>query len=183
MKTCRGCGQSKPSNAFYPSQWIPGSTRRRGDGLRAFCKLCEQNKRRVHFRSLSKERQAEIRATRNRSNRKWDKKRPFYIKASKANLHAQRVGATGVVTEQEVADVWRAWKGLCWCCGQDAAKVDHFRPINQTGGGTNTKDNIRPICRECNQKRSHKWHGEAIAMKEAKMLKRLKALLNEAEGT
>lgn len=104
-------------------------------------------------------------------------KRPFYQKAAKANLHAKRVGASGTITEQEVSDVWQAWKGLCWCCGCEASEVDHFRPINKTGGGTNTADNIRPICRECNQKRSHKWHGEAIANKEAKMLKALKELL------
>jgi len=66
---------------------------------------------------------------------------------------------------------------LCWCCGRDAAEVDHFRPINKHGGGTNTADNIRPICRECNQKRSHKWHGEAVAKKESKLLKALKELL------
>ena len=76
--------------------------------------------------------------------------------------------------------VWQRWQGKCWVCGYPATEVDHFIPVNRLAGGTNTADNIRPICRECNQKRSHKWHNVGIAEKEAALLRQLKALLNEA---
>ena len=52
------------------------------------------------------------------------------------------------------------------------------RPINNVACGTNTPDNIRPICAECNQKRDHGWYGEQIAMREAAMLKQIKELIH-----
>jgi len=45
-------------------------------------------------------------------------------------------------------------------------------------GGTNTPDNIRPICRECNHKRSQQWRGNAMAEQEANLLKQIKILLH-----
>ena len=80
--------------------------------------------------------------------------------------------------EQDVADCWEKWNGMCWVCGMDADQMDHFRPINSGAGGTNTPDNIRPICKECNQKRDHGWHGEQIAVREAAMLKQIKELIH-----
>jgi len=46
--------------------------------------------------------------------------------------------------------------------------------------GHDPADNLRPICRECNQKRSHFWHGDELAEKEAAMLKQIKNLLHGA---
>jgi 5-methylcytosine-specific restriction endonuclease McrA len=62
-------------------------------------------------------------------------------------------------------------------CGYDATQLDHYRPINKDAGGTNTADNVRPACKDCNHKRSHRWHGEELATREAEMLKQLKELL------
>ena len=90
---------------------------------------------------------------------------------------ARRVGAKGKVSGKDVLAVWKMYGNRCWCCGQAATEIDHYRPINKKAGGTNTKDNLRPICRECNQKRSHFWHGDDVAVKEAGLLKRLKELL------
>ena len=70
------------------------------------------------------------------------------------------------------------WDGKCWTCGCIATQLDHVRPINRKAGGTNTADNIRPICQECNQKRSHGWHGDAIAEQEASLLKQIKEVIH-----
>ena len=177
MKTCTKCNEEKPLSAFLKSKKNPKTGKRYGDGRRPVCKACAQEKWMKWRDMMSEQDRRAFMDERAAKQKAWDMKRPFYQKAAKANLHAKRVGASGTVTEQEVSDSWQAWKGLCWCCGREASEVDHFRPINKTGGGTNTADNIRPICRDCNQKRSHKWHGEAIANKEAKMLKALKELL------
>lgn len=177
MKTCTKCNEEKPLSAFLKSKKNPKTGKRYGDGRRPVCKACAQADW-MKWRSLMSEQERRaFMDDRAAKQKAWDKKRPHYQKAAKANLHARRVKASGVVSEQEVAAVWYEWNGLCWCCGCEATEVDHFRPINRAGGGTNTADNIRPICRECNQKRSHKWHGETIANKEAKMLKALKELL------
>ena len=103
--------------------------------------------------------------------------RPHAKRAKWANLHAKRVGAVGILHANDVSECWESNGGKCWVCGFPAMELDHFRPINKAGGGANTADNIRPICRECNQKRSHQWHGEEIATKEAKLLRQLKRLL------
>ncbi|HUS59432.1 MAG TPA: HNH endonuclease signature motif containing protein, partial [Planctomycetota bacterium] len=94
-----------------------------------------------------------------------------------ANTRAKQLELEGCIAQEDVLAVWKKWDGRCWVCGDVAEELDHFRPINPEAGGTNTADNIRPICRDCNHKRSHRWHGKAKAMKEATLLKQLKDLL------
>ena len=180
-KTCTVCRKPKPLSQFYASQVLP-SGKRRGDGLRMVCKGCCNAKKREWVASMTKEQKAEYLRRKNEQTRIWHKQNPLTVKANHANLHARRVGATGRVTVNDVDAAWRRWDGKCWVCDSVADEVDHFRPINNGSGGTNTADNIRPICRECNQKRSHKWHGAAIAEKEAALLKQLKIILNKAGG-
>jgi len=177
MKTCSRCKEEKPLAEFLKSKKNPKTGKRYGDGRRPVCKACAQAGWMKWRDLMSEQERRAFMDDRAAKQKAWDKKRPFYQKAAKANLHARRVGASGMVTEQEVSTMWREWKGLCWCCGYEATEVDHFRPLNKCGGGENTPYNLRPICRECNQKRSHRWHGEAIANKEATMLKALKELL------
>ena len=105
---------------------------------------------------------------------------PYAMRAKWANQHAKRISASGMVSEADVKTAWELSGGRCWICGDVADSLDHYRPLNGRSGGTNTMDNIRPICRECNQKRSHKWHGVGIAEKEAALLRQLKALLSVA---
>ena len=103
---------------------------------------------------------------------------PHALRAKWANQRAKKLRAAGTLTQADVVTAWDLWRGLCWVCGCTADSLDHYRPINEKSGGTNTPDNIRPICRECNQKRSHRWHGETVAAKEARLLRQLKKLLN-----
>jgi len=181
MKTCDKCKKEKPYSEFYKSQRIPGSTLRKGDGYRSRCKKCmwQDDKRRMSkwtdkkLKAYSKQQQ--------KYARKWDAAHPHAKKASTANLHAQRVNAPGVLTENDVRECWESWHGKCWICGFPATEIDHYRPINPKGGGTNTPENIRPICRECNHKRDHEWHGDQIAEQEAALLKQIKELIHEAE--
>ena len=180
MKTCNKCKTEKPMDAFPQSQFKKDGSRE-GDGRRAVCKACANEERNLRMASWSPEKLDAYKKRQLRHIRRWDKEHPHVVKASKANLHAKRVGAEGKVTSEDVRQAWDTWNGKCWVCGISATELDHYRPINCKGGGANTADNIRPICRECNQKRSHRWHGEDVAEKEAGLLRQLKALLNEAE--
>jgi 5-methylcytosine-specific restriction endonuclease McrA len=179
-KTCNKCQTAKPLDQFHKSQ-RGKSGQRWGDGYRCVCKACANAKQLAWLASLPDERRRAIRKRHNQKTREWDRRNPHAVKASKANLHAKRVGASGRVSAKDVEAAWKQWGGKCWVCGFLATELDHYRPINGNGGGANTADNIRPICRECNQKRSHKWHGDEIAVKEAALLKRVKSLLTEAE--
>lgn len=179
-KRCRRCGEDKPVTAFPLAQFKKDG-KREGDGYRTVCIRCETAK--------AAERKAKWDDGRKKTHtrymvnycRQWRSDKPWYMKAYAANLHAQRVGANGTITHKQAEQVWKEWDGKCWVCSEQATELDHFRPINGKSGGTNTPDNIRPICRECNQKRSHKWHGAEIAEKEAGLLRQIKTLLNEAK--
>lgn len=40
----------------------------------------------------------------------------------------------------------------CYLCGQPANRVDHVKPVAE--GGTDTVDNLRPICLPCDKAKS-----------------------------
>ena len=176
-KQCSKCHADKPLSAFGPSDWNKARTKRQGDGRRMECKACQQERKRQSRSRWTPERTKAASLRQQEIARQWDAAHPHNVRARHANLQCKRRGATGTVTEADVRQVWERWQGKCWVCGHPATEVDHFIPVNMQAGGTNTADNIRPICRECNQKRSHKWHGAEIAEKEAALLRQLKELL------
>lgn len=180
MKTCKRCGKTKKPDEFFKSQFTKDRSRRTGDGLRAVCIACTLEHERKRRATWSEKQKAARAKMQHAYARKWDAAHPHAEKAISANFHARRLGAPGRVSERDVALAWRRDGGLCWVCGETATQLDHVRPINRTAGGTNTADNIRPICRECNQKRSHGWHGKDVAVKEAALLKQIKLLLKGA---
>lgn len=180
MKTCARCKRKKPVTAFYKMPFRKDGKTRQGDGYRNTCKACSYEMEQQRRDQWPANKIARRKRRQKEAARRWDRKHPYASKAAKANLHAKRVGATGRLSASDVEVAWQQWAALCWVCGFPATELDHYRPINGKGGGTNTADNIRPICRECNQKRSHKWHGDDIAEKEASMLRSIKLLLNEA---
>ena len=182
MRKCNKCGETKQEKDFSPAQMDKQTGRRKGDGLRRVCKDCTALRQRKYIASLPMKKRDAIRRRRIPQVALWNKNNPAYQKAAKANLHAKRVGAAGKVRGKDVLTVWKTYGNRCWCCGCEATEIDHYKPINKAAGGTNTADNLRPICRECNQKRSHFWHGDEIAAKEAELLKQIKNLLHgEAE--
>jgi len=179
MKRCQCCKKVKILEDFPLAHKRKDGTRR-GDGYRSVCKACDNVKAKKLRSTWSHERRLKAKIRQREQIRRWDAEHPYATKAAKANLHAKRVGAVGRVSAKDVESAWLRYDGKCWVCGFKATELDHYRPINGKSGGTNTADNILPICRECNQKRSHLWHGEVIAKKEAEMLRDLKILLNEA---
>jgi len=182
MKTCKRCEVKKPEDEFYRSKWIKDKSRREGDGWRNICKACSLELRQERRKGWSKEKLARHKKKQQAYVRAWEKRNPVSVKARFANSHAKRAGARGRLTIAQVLDCWEEWGGKCWVCGFDADQLDHFRPINCGAGGTNTRDNIRPICKDCNWKRTHEWHGEDFAEQEAALLKQMKVLLNDARN-
>lgn len=165
-KLCKSCQKTKPLSDFYV---------RKSDGwVFARCKTCylQADKRRGP--------NADPKHRKHDSKRKrdWRKKHPEYDRAQFANRRARRFNADGQLTPQQVKDVWAEWNGVCWVCGRNATQLDHFQPINKKSGGTNTPDNIRPICSECNHKRSYIWYGYEKAEAEAKMIKQIQDMLH-----
>lgn len=179
-KTCKACGRAKPVPQFQQSSWIGPDGERARIGK---CNACRWEERKVSMMMWPAEKQKAEKQRWQKAARAWDARNPASVQARHCNLHAKRLGTTGRLTAPQVASVWTEWSGLCWVCGSPAQEVDHVRPINRRAGGTNTPDNIRPICRECNQKRSHGWHGMTVAEKEAGLLRQIKQLLNGSGDT
>ena len=173
-KLCRVCNEKKPVSDFGKTRFRKHGEARVGDGYRTYCRACHAL--RAHKRRAAMT--AEDRLAASQKEAAWRSAHPHSLRARWANKHAKKVGAGGTLTESDVASAWDLRSGLCWVCGCPADSLDHYRPLNGRSGGTNTASNIRPICRECNQKRSHEWHGEETAIKEAQMLKDLKHMLD-----
>ena len=167
-KTCRKCGHDKHESDFYFTRGRP----------RAICKACwlKGDKRRQE--GVPPEVRAKHLAGERQRVKSWREKFPEYRKSQEANQRAARLGAMGRITPSDVLAAWQKWHGKCWVCGDHATQLDHVRPINKQAGGTNTADNIRPICGECNHKRSRLWFGMNKAEQEAVLLKEIKSMLH-----
>jgi len=178
MKTCSRCGEQKGLADFVLAQ-RRFDEKREGDGRRSICKVCHNAANRAWRASMTPADRQKAKERHHAHVRRYKRGHPMAVKAGAANLRAKRLGTTGRLSAADVDAAWNRFGGKCWVCGFAADELDHFRPINNGAGGTNTPDNIRPICKECNQKRSHGWHGDYIANEEAVLLRQIKVLLHE----
>lgn len=82
------------------------------------------------------------------TKRKWNqsKKGRALRAAHAANEKASRYGASGILTTQDILNLWDKYPD-CLVCGDDYG-LDHIVPFSQ--GGSNTLDNLQNLCRSCN---------------------------------
>jgi 5-methylcytosine-specific restriction endonuclease McrA len=70
----------------------------------------------------------------------------------------RKKGNGGSHTLSEWQDVKKKYNYTCLCCGKQEPEitltVDHVIPVSK--GGTNNIDNIQPLCRSCNPRKSNK---------------------------
>lgn len=60
---------------------------------------------------------------------------------------------TGVYNRKEWQEVLTKYGNKCLCCGStEKITLDHIIPLSK--GGTNTIENLQPLCSRCNRK---KW--------------------------
>ena len=51
---------------------------------------------------------------------------------------------------------FRVWGSTCMYCGDRATEVDHITEL--AAGGTNTIDNVQPLCKECHRHKTIKFN-------------------------
>ena len=71
------------------------------------------------------------------------------------NTRARKNGVAGELSHSDWESVLKKYGKRCLCCGSDKdIAIDHVIPISK--GGTNTADNIQPLCRSCNSSKRDK---------------------------
>lgn len=88
--------------------------------------------------------------------RKYAKLHPEQYQAKRQNRRAREKNAVGRITEKEWKSVLDKYGRRCLCCRRDDVTIsmDHVVPL--AVGGTNTVDNVQPLCRSCNSKKGTK---------------------------
>ena len=82
---------------------------------------------------------------------------PHYRKsnATQQNTRSRKLGADGIITDEDWQGVLIKYNHSCaYCGGKKNLSLDHIKPLSK--GGTNTKDNIQPLCKSCNSSKGNR---------------------------
>jgi 5-methylcytosine-specific restriction endonuclease McrA len=109
---------------------------------------CRDCQRAANRRSMAKHITPAVRHEKYLANRA---RQIVYVHNSRAN----KLGVPGEITAEDYEQV--ASKPCVYCGYDTFIEVDHRVPMSK--GGTNTPDNLQPVCRYCN--RSKHWFSEA----------------------
>lgn len=159
-KTCGRCKVELPLDSFHKRSASK-------DGLAHRCKSCSHEV----YTEWRKANPEKARANSYRQTAKLKAKNPNYhaewearnyatpegrarVIANKNRRRARLMEATGEVTAEEFAELCLLYEGKCLACGRDDIRMtmDHVVPLSK--GGSNTIDNIQPLCMPCNSKKS-----------------------------
>ncbi len=85
----------------------------------------------------------------------WRRKNREVTIASRLNCEARKKGICGSISGGELKALYERYKGTCLCCGaRGPLTADHIVPVSQKG--SNTIENIQPLCMNCNSKKGAK---------------------------
>lgn len=171
-KQCTKCGEWKTLDQFHREK-------RSKDGRYWQCISCRQIKQRSWFENNKEKMRQYVREWRARNieasresdrlrhkeryakdpekykaiNQKWVDSHLEKKIAINNNRRAREKGSVGKVTDKEWLALLDKYGHRCLCCGNKDVKLtrDHVVPLDM--GGTNTIDNIQPLCQSCNSKK------------------------------
>lgn len=63
--------------------------------------------------------------------------------------------SVGFITPQMLASKIAYWAERCWICLAPWEQIDHVKPLSK--GGLHVLANLRPICADCNNRKSNRW--------------------------
>lgn len=87
----------------------------------------------------------------------WRKNNPEKVFIQKANRHTLERGGSGAIKYEDWKDLLDRYGNKCLCCGRTDVKLtqDHIMPLSL--GGLHSIENIQPLCRSCNSRKSAKF--------------------------
>jgi 5-methylcytosine-specific restriction endonuclease McrA len=87
--------------------------------------------------------------------RQYRKENPDWYTATKHKRRALERNAKGSFTKEEWIEIKKKCGGRCVGCGEEKKlTVDHIIPLSK--GGSNSKENIQPLCGRCNSRKYNK---------------------------
>lgn len=170
-KCCPHCQCEKPISEFHKNK-------NRADGLNGWCKNCMSETlktrykvKRDHILQVTKlyrlnnpEKRKEIcrnYKTHNKEKERIAERRRYHSNPEKYKLkdlikrHRKRAGFRESFSIEEWKSLCRKFDFRCAACRKiDKLTVDHIVPLSK--GGSNTIDNIQPLCLVCNSKKSNR---------------------------
>lgn len=160
-KVCAKCHILLPISEY-------GNNRSRKDGLQYYCKKCKRldskawkllhkeyirnssnsyyknNKDRILKRNSKN--YEKTKSKRSKVIKLWKQSNPDKVQAGYEN---RRKNLVGKITGDEWKEIKNRYGNKCLRCGTyENISIDHVIPVSK--GGTNTADNIQPLCRKCN---------------------------------
>lgn len=175
-KRCTKCGIIKPLTEYYE---LSNTTAK--DGLTCRCKDCIRSIRKESYKAR---RDAELEYHRKRYqenkdhlqevSRRWRKDNPDKHEQAKrkwenenyeqhressqvrgVRYRAKQAGVEGNYTAEQWAALCDQYGNVCLRCGKaEKLTVDHVVPLSK--GGSNSIDNLQPLCRSCNTAKGQK---------------------------
>lgn len=151
VKTCIKCTQTLPLSSFRKRKVEK-------DGHHYYCKPCVKSMEQSY-----REARPEILE----ANRAWKANNPERVKEHRkdfwnsnpeanrvyeANKRARKWKAEGTLEVSEWLEVLDKHGKVCLKCGStEHIQMDHVIPFAK--GGKNTKDNLQPLCEDCNKRK------------------------------
>lgn len=154
MKTCGDCKENKPADDFN----------RRGKGLQSACRQCQSIRRRNYY-VANQEKEAAYNREWNQNNKPWlnpqhRERINKWRRDNKESRWSERHKRRGILKDagsfsiDEWIELCNRFGNKCLSCGAPEITIDHVKPISQ--GGTNTIDNLQPLCQKCNSSKGSK---------------------------
>ena len=182
MKTCADCKETKPLDEFphhkkskdgrshvcnvcnriRASRWQKENPERYKERQREYS---ESGKKAVASKKeYAKHRESYIQRVKNwiagNSERHhehvsaWMKRNPDKMQTYRENRRG-RVASAGEYTQAEWESLCEFYGHICLCCKESKPlTVDHVVPLSK--GGSNTIDNLQPLCASCNSRKNQK---------------------------
>jgi 5-methylcytosine-specific restriction endonuclease McrA len=135
-KRCPGCGETKPLGEYTVNRSVPS-------GIEWRCKTCTRAKARA-YRAANRQ-NFKVYSLRHRDKIKQADPPRYSVRT--------RLARTRLPVPSDAVEYGAVLLGdPCTYCGGVAGEIDHIVPV--TKGGTNDWDNLAPICRGCNKRKS-----------------------------
>lgn len=149
-KKCSYCKEIKSSSEF-------GTDKRKTDGLQSQCRKCQNLILRTKYYDRKKKSKEawkaknidKVREQDKARMRQWAKDNPGRHRANCERHHGLELAAEGPYTGDQWQTLLSLCDNKCLKCGTiEDIEADHIIPLSK--GGSNTIDNIQPLCKSCN---------------------------------